>query len=480
MIRFATRGCAVLALLGVTAGAAGAHATTPGATPAMPGRASRAPGATQFYLAGGQNSATAHATLDLLNANGAPATVRLTFYFADGATARAAVSVPATSERAVPARRLISRAGAFGLRVQSDQPVTAQLDLTRDGRDGDDILGSPALATRWYLAEGYTFLTFHETVALLNPGDGAAHVTLRLMSTATGPRRDVAVSVPAHTQTLVDVNRVLPNQSLGAVVDSDHPVAVERSLTFGEGGYGLTARMGATGTATTWYFGGGSATILFQSYLTVLNPGDRPARVTARYYQGFLQGHVDVAPSVTVAPHSRANIVRPYGDYAHAIVVTSDQPVVVERAEYHGIATNSSPNARTAMSVLPAQPAGEVILGLTTPRAQWSFAGVGDLTGGGLAYILIYNPSPTRSVDVTLTTYGQNSRATASQSVYTTGLGPHVVSVDSADGSPAISGPHGLVVHSIDGQPFIAEEMVLKLGSPASGTQLRGTQGFAP
>ena len=76
---------------------------------------------------------------------------------------------------------------------------------------------------------------------------------------------------------------------------------------------------------------------------------------------------------------------------------------------------------------------------------------------------------------MTITTYGQNSRVTTSQYVYTTGLGPHAVSVDSADGSPPISGPHGLVVHSTDGQPFIAEEMVLNLG-----TQLRGTQGFAP
>jgi len=478
MRRFMTCGCAILALLGVTAGAAGAHATTPGATLAVAGRASRAPGATQFYLAGGQNSATEHSTLDLLNATGAPATVRLTFYFADGATAHAAVSVPASSQRAVPARRLISRVGAFGLRVQADQPVTAQLDLTRDGQDGDDILGSPALATRWYLAEGYTFLTFHETVALLNPGDGPAHVTLRLVSTATGPRRDVPISVPAHTQTLVDVNRVLPNQSLGAVVDSDHPIAVERSLTFGEGGYGLTARMGATGTATTWYFGGGSPTILFESYLTVLNPGDRPARVTARYYEGVTQGSVAAAPGVTVGPHSRANIVRPDGDYSEAIAVTSSQPVVVERAEYHGIASNSSPNARTVISTLHAQPAGEAILGLTTPRAQWSFASGDERAGIGHEFILVYNPSPTRSVQWAITSYGQDGRTATSTLLYT--IGPHAVYTADAHVNPNISGPHGLVVHSSDGQPFIAEQMVFNLGSSTSGTQLRGTQGFAP
>jgi len=468
MRRFMTCGCAILALLGVTAGAAGAHATTPGATLAVAGRASRAPGATQFYLAGGQNSATEHSTLDLLNATGAPATVRLTFYFADGATAHAAVSVPASSQRAVPARRLISRVGAFGLRVQADQPVTAQLDLTRDGQDGDDILGSPALATRWYLAEGYTFLTFHETVALLNPGDGPAHVTLRLVSTATGPRRDVPISVPAHTQTLVDVNRVLPNQSLGAVVDSDHPIAVERSLTFGEGGYGLTARMGATGTATTWYFGGGSPTILFESYLTVLNPGDRPARVTARYYEGVTQGRVVAAPSVTVAPHSRSNIVRPDGDFHQAIAVTSSQPVIVERAEYHGIGTNSSPNAGPG-AVLPAQPAGEVILGLTTPRAQWSFAADNR---DGVEDELIYNPSPTRSVEGTITCYGQNSQAATPQT-FTFSIGPHAVYT----AGTGISRPHGVVVQSTDGQPFIAEQTIINVGYH---TQLRGTQGFAP
>ncbi len=473
MRRFATRGGAILALLGVTAGAAGAHATT-----AVAGRAGRAPGATRFYLAGGQNGATEHSTLDLLNANGAPVTVRLTFYFADGVTTQAAVSVPATSQRAVPVQGLIKRTGAFGLRVQSGEPVTAQLDLTRDGQDGDDILGSPTLATRWYLAEGYTFLTFHETVALLNPGDGAAHVTLRLMSSASGPRRDATVSVPAHTQTLVDVNRLLPEQSLGAVVDSDQPIAVERSLTFGEGGYGLTARMGATATATTWYFGGGSPTILFESYLTVLNPGDQPARVTARYYEGVAHGSAVAAPSVTVAPRSRANIVRPNGDFSKAIAVTSDQPVVVERAEYHGIGVNSSPNARTVISTLHAQPAGEAILGLTTPRAQWSFAGGDDRAGIGHEFILVYNPSPTRSVEWTITSYGQDGRTATSTIFYT--IGPHGMDTADAHVNPGISGPHGLVVHSIDGQPFIAEQMVFNLGSSISGTLLRGTQGFAP
>jgi len=123
--------------------------------------------ARRFCIAGGVESANVHSALAVLNPNGRAAHSVVTFYFADGTTRTASFTVPANAQRSVFVANLTGRRGNFGLCVASDRSISGQLNLTRPGKDGDSVLGSPALGTHWYLAEGYTGLSFHETVALL-------------------------------------------------------------------------------------------------------------------------------------------------------------------------------------------------------------------------------------------------------------------------------------------------------------------------
>ncbi len=421
----------------------------------------RLPVASRFFLAGGQDGAGTTSRLQLLNPDGGSATARLTVYYTDGAVRRATLTLPARTQRTVSVAGLTGRAGQFGLALTATRQIAAQLGLTRPGRDGDTILANTGLGTRWYLAEGYTGLTFHETVAILNPNPSQpAYVALRLLALGGRGSRTVALAVSAHSESVVDVSRLLAGRSLSVIATSDRGVVVERALTFsrdGRGtGYGLTTRAGTNVAATSWLFAEGAAVNHFETYLTILNPGAAAARVTARFYgrAGRLLGN----KTLTVAGLSRANIrlnglVNASGI---ASTVMSDRPVIVERPEYVG-----SPNGTRV--------AGSVVFGRNGGAPRWSFAG-GD-TAGTSEFLLLYNPSP-RAVPVTATFYGADGR-TAQRRLTIAVRGR--ATLDVGRSVPGLAGLHGVTLASDGGQGFVAEQTVF---APNLST-LNSTQGFA-
>jgi len=371
-------------------------------TPRTSPKPQAAPALTRrFCVAGGIESANEHAALAILNANGQQARVAITLYFADGAVRTASFLVGANAQRSVAIASLTSGRGAFGLCVASDRAVSGQLNLTRPGKDGDSELGSPNLGTTWYLAEGYTGLTFHEDVAILNPNGSTATVRLRLLLPHGDGDRTVMVMVGAHSERVVDVNSLLGKKgtAVSIVAASNRPVVVERTLTFGAGGYGLTTRDAAPNAATSWLFAEGSTARPFQTFLTVLNPQSRSASVTATFFgrDGRRLGR----KTLTVATGARAtllvnNIVSNVSSVAS--VVTSDRPVVVERPEYFG-----SPNARGV--------AGSDVFGRTSAAARWLAPG-GALASGDSEFLLLYNPGARAAqVDIAFysTTIGQTA-----------------------------------------------------------------------
>jgi len=422
---------------------------------------SSAPGvASQFYFAAGEDSAAVHASLTLLNSDRRPVRVRLTFYGRTGGTAVRQVSVGATRERTLSVASLHVGAGPFGLAVRADRAIAATLTLSRVGRDGDVLLGSPDLATQWYLAEGYTNLTFHESVAILNPADAAARVTLRLLPVGGRRARSVVLRVAAHSEAVADVNRLLPRQALSISTDSDRPVVVARTLTFSSDragtGFGLTLRTGSTTPATTWLFAEGNTLDRFQTFLTVLNPNRAPARVTAQFYGA--SGRALGRRALTVAAQSRATLKLNafLKDRGIASLVTSDRPVLVERAEYVG-----SPNSPYV--------AGSDVFGRNGPAARWSFPGG---PGMGLSESLpLYNPSAV-TIPIDATFYGRNGETR----LFHFTLAPHAhdtVAVHrvSADFAPE----RGITLRATNGRGFVAEQTLF---SPDHRTLL-STQGFA-
>jgi len=428
----------------------------------LAGLVGRLPVASRFYFAGGENTPDTRSTLDLLNPGRRAATVRLTFYAANGATRGASVSVPAHSQHAVALAGLAGR-GAFGLTLTANQPVAAQLRLLRPGRDGDEILGNTGLDTRWYLAEGYTGLTFHETVSVLNPDRMAtARVTLHLLALGGKGSRDIRITIPAHTHRTIDVTRLLPGRSLSVVATSDHGIVVERTLTFshdGHGrGYGLTTRAGTNVAATSWIFAEGTTAGRFETYLTVLNPGPRPAHVTARFYGR--DGRQIGVRRLTVAGLSRANILLHTVVHASGVAstVVGDAPIIVERPEYFG-----SPNG--------ARVAGSDAFGLNGGATRWSFAGGNIAAPNHSEFLLLFNPSMAR-VTVLATFYGDNGR-TLTRRLTLAPYGRDTLDVKPSE--PGLSAVHGVTLQGANGQGFVVEQTVFARDL----TSLDTTQGLA-
>jgi len=424
------------------------------AVSALTGQLSRSE---QYYFAGGLQTADAHSAVNLLNGNGQPATVKLTFYFNNGATDTKTVMVNAGSQKTVAVASLEPFNGSFGLVVSADRSITAQLNINRPGRDGDSLLGNTGLGTTWYLAEGYTGLTFHETVSILNPDQATpAHVQLQILPLGGGPGKSVPFTVPAHSNGVVDINQQFPGKSVSIVATADHPVVVERTLTFSSNGYGMTTRAGTNTAATSWLFAEGTTVNRFETFLTVLNPNLTPALVTASFFGGA--GNPLGSRTLLVPGRSRGNIKLNDTLSASGIasVVTSDQPVVVERPEYFG-----SPNN--------ANIAGSDVFGRNGAGVRWSFPG--GNTQGNSEFLLLYNPS-SATVPVDATFYGSNGQQiTKHIDVQPT----QRFTFDVNRLVPGLTPIHGAILSSTSPQGFVAEQTVFE---PNHAT-LRSTEGLA-
>jgi len=435
---------------------------------AISGLAGSLPVAGMLYFAGASTLPGETASLPILNTNAQRTHVILTFYYQHGAPCQTAFDVPAHSRFTADLNALAGAGRVFGVALSADRAVTAQLREARQGRDGFGLLGVSAPSTTWYLAEGFTGLTFHETVALVNPGQTSSQVQVRLLPFGGRAARTEFVTVPAQSTRTVDVNSLMPHQSLSVIATASSPIVVARTLTFsshnGVQGYGATAKTGTNTPATTWIFAEGTTTTRFQTYLTVLNPNATAALVTASFYGrtgGSLGSRTLLIPAL-----SRANLK--LNDFLTAdgiaTIVTANAPVVVERPEYFG-----SPNAPDV--------AGSDVFGRNGAGVAWSFPGGDTTTQGGFAsanrseFLLIYNPSG-QTVAVDATFYGSDGTVTTKR-LY---ISPTIrYNVDVNRLVPGLTPQHGVTLRSANGVGFVAEQTVFA----PDFSSLSGTQGFA-
>jgi len=435
---------------------------------AISGLAGSLPAAGMLYFAGASTLPGETASLPILNTNAQRTHVILTFYYQNGAPGQTAFDVPAHSRFTADLNALAESGRVFGVALSADRAVTAQLREARQGRDGFGLLGVSAPSTTWYLAEGFTGLTFHETVALVNPGQTSSQVQLRLLPFGGRAARTEFVTVPAQSTRTVDVNSLMPHQSLSVIATASSPIVVARILTFsshsGVQGYGATAKTGTNTPATTWIFAEGTTTTRFQTFLTVLNPNAAATLVTASFYGrtgGSLGSRTLLVPAL-----SRANLK--LNDFLTAdgiaTIVTANAPVVVERPEYFG-----SPNAPDV--------AGSDVFGRNGAGVAWSFPGGDTTMQGGFAsanrseFLLIYNPSG-QTVAVDATFYGSDGTITTKR-LY---ISPTIrYNVDVNRLVPDLTPQHGVTLRSANGVGFVAEQTVFA----PDFSSLSGTQGFA-
>ncbi len=259
----------------------------------------------------------------------------------------------------------------------------------------------------WYFAEGRVGKGFREYLTVENPAAASCAVNLQYNYTPDGgtpTSKSVAITVrpysrwtePVHQDLgYTELSRTAANVATVVTVNatatpSCNGVVVERPMYF-TNFHGISSGtdvLGSTQLNTNYYFADVPSSSSTISYLTILNPNSTSTNVTATYY---LNGSVVGTQTATVAANARGTIAPSAITLpAHAaVVVTSSQPIVVERPTYF---VNAPVNGAYD------------IIGASGLAKDWLFAE--GFTGSTTQeYLTIANTDPTKvaaTVNITL------------------------------------------------------------------------------
>jgi hypothetical protein len=239
----------------------------------------------------------------------------------------------------------------------------------------------------WYLAEGTTAWGFSAYITIENPNAAAVTADVTYMANV-GPTAGPTLNLPPLSQTTIDPNVTVPNQDFSTRVScrEGRTIAVDRTMTWtGPGAASPEAHnsIGVTSPDTAWYLPEGSSEWGFECWLLIQNPNNVEATCQVTYM-------IEGAPAQTLEKKVPANSRRTYnmetdiGKHDSSIRVTSDYPVIPERAMYRN-------NRRE----------GHDSIGTIRTATDYYLA-EGATAWGFTNYVLVQNPQDTPT-DVTIT-----------------------------------------------------------------------------
>ena len=239
---------------------------------------------------------------------------------------------------------------SFGMIVTFDQPGGAERAMYFGDAPlfggGHESAGVTEPSSTWFLAEGATGSFFETFLLLANPGSTDASATITYLP-AIGDAVSVVRNIPAQGRVTVNVEAEDPSLADAAVaitIAATQPILAERSQYWPDPAPAWREAhnsFGTVATATRWALAegrvGGPAHA--QTFILVANPGSAAANVVVTFLRD--NGAAPIAKTFVVPPVSRFNIpvgpgtsVAELVDETFGALITSDQPIAVERALY--------------------------------------------------------------------------------------------------------------------------------------------------
>lgn len=355
---------------------------------------------TRWYFAEGFTDQGWSTELHLLNPNSGSATVAVTYLLDSGPPVVRNVTIAGKQKLRLLANDPAVGPGlgaAFGVSISSSLPIVAEEQMST-GSSGDfahGTSGSTSLSNTWYFAEGYTVGAWQTFVLVANPGPTAADVTLTYQLQAGGAVTRT-VSLAAGRRTTFAGQGDVPQQAFSVSVSSTQPVVAEMAM------YDPTTSIahrtvGVTAPATSWYLGEGFTGGAWQTFISVGNPSNSDAMVTATYN---IDGEASQQRQILVPAHSRGTFIGqdPVTGVgpgkAFGVKVTSTAPVVVQEVLIDPTVGASRANSTMAVPGL---------------ASTWSFSG-GSSEAGMVTFITVANPGST-SATVSATYYFNDGTA---------------------------------------------------------------------
>jgi hypothetical protein len=239
-----------------------------------------------------------------------------------------------------------------------------------------------------YLAEGSTLWMDNcsEYISIENPNAIAVTVKLTYMVQGAGSVTGPTVSMPANSQATVNPQDIVGRAHFSTKVEclEGQVISADRTMVWNNGpGEEGHCAVGVTAPSSTWYLPEGSSQWGFETWTLVQNPNAQVANVTLTYMTDSGES-IPVAHQVPASSRESFNMTSDIGSRDASTMVTSDRPVIPERAMYRD-------NRRE----------GHDSTGTTTP-AQDYYLAEGTTGWGFTTFVLIQNPHGTPT-DVTVT-----------------------------------------------------------------------------
>ena len=338
------------------------------------------PPMTTWYLPEGCTAGGFETWVLLQNPGEDRATAEMTYMTPTGEMGGPTLILEPESRQTVTVSDTVPDAWSVSTMVSSDRPVVAErATYWKNRTGGHSSVGVTVPSQTWYLAEGCTDGGFETWVLLQNPGEERASAKLTFMTPA-GEVEGPTVSLEARTRQTVNVADTVPKTtSVSTEVVSDKPVIAERAVYWKDRAAGHDS-IGVTSPSQTWYLAEGCTAGGFETWVLLQNPSDEKAsaRVTYMTPQGEVSG-----PTANLEPGTRQtlNAANTVPDiWSVSTEVTSDRPIVAERATYWGDRSG-----------------GHDSIGAVNPSALWYLA-EGCTAGGFETWVLVQNPGEDRAI----------------------------------------------------------------------------------
>ncbi len=188
-----------------------------------------------------------------------------------------------------------------------------------------------------------------------NPGNATAEVDM-IFYYSSGAPKTVSKTVGPRSRATVDVDGLVAPGPVAVRIDSSQPIVAERAAYFNydstiNGGHGS---LGVKAPEKRWYVPEGRTDPEFDNWISVVNPRGVKARVTATFMPGNGRR---VKKTLVLQPRTRkafyVNRIPGLSSAPVPAVVTSTEPVVVERSTYldwRGYRGGHSSRAANALS----------------------------------------------------------------------------------------------------------------------------------
>ena len=251
------------------------------------------------------------------------------------------------------------------------------------------ISGLAAQPVDFHMAEGSTGTFFNTDILVANPNAVPVPVTVSYLTEAGNVVTATQTFAPLSRTTIAaDAVPGIDSTAVSSVVTSHLglPLVVERTMRWGEGGYGMHTETAAPGLSRTWYFAEGSQGF-FDTFFLLANPAPVANIATLRF---LLESGAVVTKTYPLTPQSRLTVwtggIPELVNQAFGTVVTFGIAGAAERAMYFGTPTFN---------------AGHGSRGVIAPATDW-FLAEGATGSFFTTFVLLINPGTT-AANVTMT-----------------------------------------------------------------------------